>query len=63
MKLVILEPLGVEKESLLKIAENALSNAAEIIYYDTKTTDTEELIRRGADADIVICSIYRYGSY
>ncbi len=54
MKLVILEPLGVEKESLLKIAENALSNAAEIIYYDTKTTDTEELIRRGADADIIV---------
>ena len=38
MKLVIIEPLGVEKDKLLSIARNALKDSVEIIYYDTKTT-------------------------
>ncbi len=54
MKLVIIEPLGVEKERLLAMAEEALKGAVEIVYYDTKTTDTAELIERGKDADIII---------
>lgn len=54
MKLVIIEPLGVEKEKLLSMAEEALKGAVDIVYYDTKTTDTEELIERGKDADIII---------
>ncbi len=54
MKLVIIEPLGVEKEKLLSMAEAALKGSVEIVYYDTKTTDTQELIRRGKDADIII---------
>ena len=37
MKLVIIEPLGVEKDKLLSIARNALKDSVEIIYYDTKT--------------------------
>ena len=44
MKLVIIEPLGVEKDKLLSIAQNALKDSVEIVYYDTKTTDTQELI-------------------
>lgn len=56
MKLVIIEPLGVEKEKLLSMAENALKDRVEIVYYDTKTTDTEELIERGKDADIIVVS-------
>lgn len=51
MKLVIIEPLGVEKDKLLSIAQNALKDSVEIVYYDTKTTDTQELIERGKDAD------------
>ena len=54
MKLVIMEPLGVDKEKLLAMAEEALKGSVEIVYYDTKTTDTEELIERGKDADIII---------
>ncbi len=54
MKLVILEPLGVENEKLLKIAKDALKDTVEIVSYDTKTTDTEELIRRGKDAEIIV---------
>lgn len=56
MKLVIIEPLGVEKERLLSMAEETLKGRAEIIYYDTRTTDTQELIRRGQDADVIVVS-------
>lgn len=56
MKLVIIEPLGVEKEKLLSMAEEKLKGRAEIVYYDTRTTDTQELIRRGQDADMIVVS-------
>lgn len=56
MKLVIIEPLGVEKEKLLSMAQEALSGRMEIVYYDTKTTDTNELIQRGEDADVIVVS-------
>lgn len=56
MKMVIIEPLGVEKERLLSMAEKALGTRVDIVYYDTKTTDTAELIRRGEDADIIVVS-------
>lgn len=56
MKLVIIEPLGVEKEKLLAIAGEYVSDQVEIIYYDTKVTDTATLIERGKDADIIVVS-------
>ena len=40
MKLVIIEPLGVEKEKLLALAEEKLEGKVEIVYYDTRVTDT-----------------------
>ena len=43
MKLVILEPLGVEEEKLLALAEEKLGNRAEIVYYDTRVTDPDTL--------------------
>lgn len=54
MKLVIIEPLGVEKEKLLEIAKEKLSKDVEMVYYDTRVTDTKLLIERGKDADILI---------
>lgn len=54
--MVIIEPLGVEKEKLLSMARAALGEQVEIVYYDTKTTDTEELIERGKDAEIIVVS-------
>lgn len=54
MKIVIIEPLGVEKEKLLEIARESLSKDVEIVYYDTRITDTERLIERGKDADILV---------
>ena len=56
MKLVIIEPLDVEKEKLLFMAQEALSGRMEIVYYDTRTTDTNELIQRGEDADVIVVS-------
>lgn len=56
MKLVIIELLGVEKEKLLSMAQEALSGRMEIVYYDTRTTDTNELIQRGEDADVIVVS-------
>ncbi len=54
MKLVIIEPLGVEKERLMGMAEAILENSVEITIYDTRVSSTEELIQRGKDADIIM---------
>lgn len=56
MKLVILEPLGVEREKLLALAEEKLGNRAEIVYYDTCVTDPDTLAGRAEDADIAVIS-------
>ena len=56
MKLVILEPLGVEQEKLLALAEEKLGNRAEIVYYDTRVTDPDTLAGRAEDADIAVIS-------
>ncbi|MGL4737305.1 MAG: 2-hydroxyacid dehydrogenase [Cellulosilyticaceae bacterium] len=56
MKLVIIEPLGVAQNKLLAMTKASLPSDLEIVYYDTRTTDTEELIQRGADADIIAVS-------
>ena len=60
MKLVILEPLGVNKDKLLGTAKDVLGNEIEIIYYDTRAEDTETLIERSKDADVVILSNLPY---
>ena len=52
MKIVVIEPLGVET-SLLEELAAGLSPKTELVCYDTRSEDTEELIRRGADADII----------
>lgn len=56
MKLVIIEPLGVAQEKLLNLATSTLVTDLEIVYYDTRTTDSAELISRGKDADIIAVS-------
>jgi len=56
MKLVIIEPLGVEKSKLLEMAKETLGDIVEIVYYDTKVIDTDTLIERGRDADIIAVS-------
>lgn len=56
MKLVILEPLGVEQEKLLALAEEKLADRVEIEAYDTRVTDADALAERAKDADIVVLS-------
>lgn len=56
MKLVIIEPLGVNDEKLLLMAKDMLPADVEITYYNTRVTDTETLIERGKDADIIAVS-------
>lgn len=56
MKLVIIEPLGIAKDILLSMIEAKLKDSVDIVYYDTRVTDTDELIKRGKDADIIAVS-------
>ena len=53
MKIVIIEPLGIEKESVEKISQEKLSEH-EIIYYDTRVTDEATLIERAKEAEILV---------
>ncbi len=56
MKVVIIEPLGVKDEFLLDTVNSKLEGAAETEYFNTRTTDTDELIKRGKDADVIVVS-------
>lgn len=60
MKVVFLEPLGVEKEIFIKRAHEKLDGKAEMVFYDNRVEDTETLIERSKDADIVVLSNFQY---
>ena len=53
MKIVVMEPLAVEEKKFMEIARAAVGNDHEIVCYGDRTTDVEELGRRGRDADII----------
>lgn len=54
MKIRLLEPLGVSRESIERMARAFTERGHEFTYYDEKTTDVEELKRRSADADVLM---------
>lgn len=56
MKIVVIEPLGVAQEKLQNTAKEIIGDRADIIYYQTKTTDSAELSNRAKDADIIVVS-------
>lgn len=60
MKIVVLEPLGVAQEQLHEILSDKIQDRAELIYYDHRSEDVEELIQRSIDADIVVLSNLPY---
>lgn len=60
MKLSILEPLGIEKENFLNMAEEVLGDRVEITYYDNRVEDVNTLIERSKDAEIVVLSNFQY---
>ncbi len=60
MKLVILEPLGVAKKTLLNMVQKAVNGRMEVAAYDTRAEDVPTLIERSRDADIVVLSNFAY---
>ena len=54
MKIVVLEPLGVATDRIEKSAMDALGEAAEVVFYPTRTDSVTELIERGHDADVLV---------
>ena len=60
MKLVILEPLGVDEEKLLNMAKEQVGDRIEIMYYNTRVEDVETLVERSKEADVVVLSNFKY---
>lgn len=54
MKISLLEPIGISKEVLLQYASELEQAGHEFCYYDSKTTEVEELVKRSEGSDIVI---------
>ncbi len=54
MKISLLEPIGVSKEVLDELSKGLIERGHEFTFYDTKTTDVEELKKRSAGCDIVM---------
>lgn len=62
MKIVFLEPLGISEELLKEKISSVIDEAEhEIIYYKDRQEDTDTLIERSKDADIVALSNFKYG--
>lgn len=56
MKVSVIEPLGVEERFLIETAKNKLKDMVEIEYFGERTSNTEELIKRGKDSDVIVVS-------
>lgn len=54
MKISLLEPIGVTKEVIDELAKGFKEKGHEFVYYDTKTTDVQELKKRSEGCDIVM---------
>ena len=54
MKIVQIEPLGITDEQLKSLVEELENNGDEYIAYDSRETDTDKLIERVKDADVVV---------
>lgn len=54
MKIALLEPIGIPEASVKELSKGLTDAGHEFVYYDTKTTDPEELAKRSAGCDIVM---------
>ncbi len=52
MKLVIVEPLGVDSDDILSLAQNIIPDV-DIAYYDNRVEDDDAIIERIKDADFI----------
>lgn len=60
MKIVFLESIGISDDMQEKLAKKNLAGA-DVVFYRERTDDTEELIRRSRDADIVVLTNQPFG--
>lgn len=58
MKIVIMEPLGITAEKVEEAAKAVKQKGHEVIYYETRTENTAELIERGKR-----CRYYYYSKF
>lgn len=56
MKIAILEPLGVEKQWFIEKCREAVGEGHDLEYFDTRTQNPAELIKRSQGADAVVFS-------
>ncbi len=54
MKIKLIEPLGVDESVINGLAKGLLEKGHEFEYFDTKTTEIEELKSRSKDADVLV---------
>ncbi|WP_160680036.1 2-hydroxyacid dehydrogenase [Clostridium sp. C8-1-8] len=54
MKIVLLEPLGISKDTLANLASDLIAKGHEFVAYDTVEKDTEILKKRASGADILM---------
>lgn len=54
MKISLLEPIGVSEKVIEELSKGFVEQGHEFVYYDTKTTDIEELKKRSAGCDIIM---------
>ena len=54
MNIALLEPLGIPGKTIDELAAPLKAAGHEFVYFDTKTTDADELTRRSAGAEIVM---------
>ncbi len=54
MNISLLEPIGISEEEINKLAKPIVEMGHNFTYYNNKTTDVKELIKRSTDQDVVM---------
>lgn len=54
MKISLLEPIGIDGSLMEELAAPMKAQGHEFVYYDSKTTDADELYERAKDSEIVM---------
>lgn len=61
MKIVIMEPLGITEDALQTLSMLLRADGHEFIAYENRETNTEKLIERVKDADVVVLANQPFG--
>ena len=56
MKIVFIEPLGMDKNSVMQQCRTLKNAGHQIVFYDNRSEDEQELIERAKDAEIIMIS-------